>query len=149
MKRYAKHLMMVIAMILTIAILPSCSNDDDEPSNNSSIVGTWEFRFPISGTSEVALIRYTFNKNGTMIFYTREYETEYDYATGAYTIKDVVEYTQTGNWSVSGDKLTVEGYDEDGEYYKRTIKFYIKGKELTIYYFESDGTTTPMTLTKV
>lgn len=150
MNKYVKHLIMVMAMLLTFAVLPSCSNDDDEPSGNSSIVGSWEFRVPIPGTSEAGLFMYTFNKNGTMVFTTREYETEYDYATGKYTITGVVENKQTGKWSVSGNNLTVEGYDEeDGEYYKETLKFEIKGKELTIYIYESDGTTSPMTFTRV
>ncbi|MCM1489896.1 MAG: lipocalin family protein [Muribaculum sp.] len=149
MNKYVKNLMMVMVMTLAFAVLPSCSNDDDEPSGNSSIVGSWEFRMSIPGLSEDGIIRYTFDKNGSFEFYTRTFETEYDTATGSLNIVSVEEERQTGKWSVSGNNLTVEGYDEDGEYIKETTKFEIKGKELTIYIYESDGTTSPMTLTRV
>lgn len=147
MKTTTRNLLMAI-MMMAVVILPSCSNDD-EPSNISSIVGTWEMRFQMPGMPDEPIIRYTFNKNGSFEFYTKVFETEYNFATGTYTILEVIENTQTGKWSTSGNKLTAEGYDEDGEYYKTTTNYSIKGKELTIDSIEEDGTIVPLTFTKV
>lgn len=136
--RIFKSILIATAMFMTAAVFTACSKDDDEQYLESSITtssveGCWECKITIPGMPEPGIFRFTFNKNGTFEFYTKTFETEYDHLTGTYTIVDVIEERQTGKWSLSGDIITIEGFDNDGLPFKGKMKVEFRGNQLLIY----------------
>lgn len=128
MKHKLSHLKSLIAVALCVIMsmtFTSCNDDDDEPENNQ-IVGTWRLSVKESG-SEFWYCQYNFKANGT--FEVKDWSS---------TSPEPSSYEATGTYSISESWLTLT-FNEDGEYYTETYRFSISGNKLIIYDYEEDG----------
>ena len=125
MKHKFLHLQSLVAVALCVIMaiaFTSCSDDDDEPENNS-IVGTWLLSLPESD-GEYWYCQYAFKTDGS--FDVKDWSTP---------SKEPSSYEASGTWSVSNDMLTLKFTDEDPE----TYRFSLEGNKLIIYDYEDPG----------
>lgn len=115
---------MALCVILTCGFV-SCSDDDDEKSGDSSIVGTWLLSLP-DEDGEVWYCQYHFKSDGT--FEGKDWG-----ESGVY--EEPANYEFTGNWSTDGDKLTLKFQGDSSE----TYRYSLDGDKLIIYDYEEPG----------
>ncbi|MCM1519807.1 MAG: lipocalin family protein [Lachnoclostridium sp.] len=115
MKKLNLFIPMVLMAVMSAFTFVSCSDDDDK-IDNGKIVGTWESvleewwekedgKIVDEGTDDDTDLRVEFKADGTV--------TQYEYYNSSWHL-DI-----TGNYSISGNKLTIV-YDEDGDEYTST-----------------------------
>lgn len=89
-----KILSLVFLLSIFLTVFNSCSNDDDEGSSNSQIVGTWGTKWN-SGTGIAVHPKFTFMSNNKVKYYT--------YPSGSQP-----ELEEIGTWTMSGDILIMD-----------------------------------------
>jgi hypothetical protein len=116
MKRFKYLFVIVIAVMLSV----SCSKDDNSNLNDSALVGTWGFTETEEVYDEEQVITFNSDFSGILV-----YSITFDGRT------ESVDYNLT--WSTSGNKLTIE-MNEEAE----TGNYSITGNKLTINNMEND-----------
>ena len=116
MKRFKYLFVIVIAIMLSV----SCSKDDNSNLNDSALVGTWGFTETEEVYDEEQVITFNSDSSGILV-----YSITFDGRT------ESVDYNLT--WSTSGNKLTIE-MNEEAE----TGNYSITGNKLTINNMEND-----------
>ena len=118
MKKFYFFLSVMLLALVSFG-LTSCGDDKDEPKNND-VVGTWQLKTVEDFGTYESLIQFT--KNGkwhSVDIYTEGGETEVE--------------VEHGNYSISGDKMTVT-YTDEGHSITTTFGFVVKGDKLMITY---------------
>jgi len=105
----------------------SCGDDDDEPDNGSSIVGTWLLTMEESDGAYY-YCQYNFKSNGTLEVVDWSSEGEVP-----------AEYEATGKWSIDGDIIILVVYEDDGSMREEKYKFLLEKDALIIYDYEEPG----------
>lgn len=108
MKKDFSIISLILGMFVSIALFSSCSKDDDDSSSNP-IVGTWYTE--VYGYEEI-----TYNADGTCTY--RDYKSD----------KKTVSYSDSGTYSIDGNKLTIWWNDESSAW---TTTFSINGNKMT------------------
>lgn len=104
----------ILLLLLSISTLISCSkNDDNTSQTQSSIVGKWDLKTRMTGTTPITLYpceeqynQYQFFENLSMI--------EDEGYTNAGTT--CVHYTYNGTYNVENNKLTIKETSSNGQY---------------------------------
>ncbi len=125
MKHKILHLQVLVAVALCVIMsmaLISCSNDDDEPVDNS-IVGTWRLTLKESD-DEFWYCQYHFKSDGTLE--VKDWSSQ---------SKEPSSYEAKGTYKISTSFITIK---IDGEI-EETYRFVLEGNKLIIYDYEDDG----------
>lgn len=102
-----KYLIFFFAMLMAASslVLTSCSSDDDENGDGTNysemIVGSWKWKFSIDGDEWYGESYTHFYPNGTY----KEVNITVYYGS---TERD----TDSGSWSISGNKLIMDGVED-------------------------------------
>ena len=125
MKKYLLSFAMLLTIFGCMSIV-SCSKDDDknEPSKDpgKAIVGTWMYTYANDGDEKNFM--FNFEANGNFEF--KDW----------YSVSEMpTEWEETGEWIISGDKLTLNWGDGDSY----TYSFSINGNYLTINGYPGPG----------
>ena len=126
MKHKKLHLQSLVAVALCLIFslaFVGCGDDNDEPEDGKSIVGTW-FGTMIDEGEDLSF-QYEFKSDGSFLVK--------QWLTGT---AEPSAYQGIGTWSVSNDKLTLALLDEEPD----TFRFSLDGNKLTIYDTEEAGT---------
>lgn len=99
MKKYFYLLFIALFTTMSVSLIGCSKDNDDEPSDtNNSIVGTYKVDVMNAGSDMWQIDYLNFKENGT---YT------------SVSVMHVMGYDSTekgsGTWSVSGDKITIDG----------------------------------------
>lgn len=89
-------------------LLSSCGEEEEPKLGDSQIVGTWEWTFPIAGTNESAIFRFVFNSDKKGTFYSRTFETNYNFATQTYIIEEIFDETIPIEWEHNENMIYVK-----------------------------------------
>lgn len=131
-----KKMKLFCGILIGLMIFSSCSSDDDNNSDSTSIVGIWkpikEVDVCSTGNEETydfstceQMTRITFSSNGAFI------DTEFDNDSG-----DCLEYfNETGTWTLNGNNLSIT---LDGETNNPTF-FELTNNTLRIGYYDNDA----------
>lgn len=120
MKKYLLFLLMAMPLMLT-----SCSKDKDDVDPSSKIVlsGTW----------------YTLEDGyGWVLFFTESTYTQYELYSNSEDYYILNDYTLTGNYSIEGRKITIDGETGSIVLNDNTFTITYKGESLT--YTKFNGT---------
>lgn len=122
MKKHLYFLFLALFAALPL-VLTSCGDDDDEPGNPNSIVGTWQISYYDEEDGNVTET-YIFKDNGTLV---NSYKCDHE----------EWNYTVTVNYKVVGDLskgavLEMWGNDADGDYTEISMRVQLINNRLYI-----------------